>query len=204
MARFVFRHFVDGVVNGVEAELLSAFGEFELAGAGARFGVGAHLQIRLRIGGEDFAEQFREFGGVFRFFERVALKGVGDFRISFAFRLAAHGEVHADLGAFAGEVVLEALHHLGVLHLAGADLMLARLGLLAGGDGLLLELGAGNAALRALLGGGIADVDVSAHGADVSFHFFFLLVFAFVFGLSRCSSFSSSTHTRHFTRSVQS
>ena len=81
VAGFVLGHLVDGVVDGVVAEFLGQLGELELAGGGAVFGGDAHGQVRLGAGGEEFAEEFAELGGVLGFFPGVALEGFGDFGI---------------------------------------------------------------------------------------------------------------------------
>ena len=61
---------------------------------------------------------------MFGFFESVALEGFGDFGIAFAVGLARHCQVHAYFGAFAVEVGLEVLDHLGVAAFGHAELML--------------------------------------------------------------------------------
>ena len=168
MAGFVFRHFMDGVMDGVVAEFLRTLGEFELAGAGAVFGVAAELDVLLRAGGEDFAEQFGELGGVFGLFESVTLEGVGDFRIAFALGLTAHGEVHADFRAFAGEVGLEAFDDLRVRVGGDAD------GVLASPLQIFrffnFEFRAGALALGAERRGLVTFVDITADGAYKTFH----------------------------------
>ena len=101
--------------------------------------------------------------------EGVALERVRDLGIALALRLTAHREVHADLRALAREVHAETLHDLLVQTLRGTDDVLARPGHLAFG-GLLEKLGAGAAALRAAVGGGVAFVDVTADGANKLLH----------------------------------
>ena len=165
VAGFVFRHFVNRVVDRVEAELLGADGELEFSVAGARFGVGAHLKVRLRAGDEDFAEEFREFRRVFRFFKGVTLERVGDFRIALALRLTAHREIHSDFAAFAVEVGAKSVHDFLVVDLAVADRVNGRVGRFARFDQ-FLKLRRGRLALRALFRRNVAFVDVTADLAD--------------------------------------
>ena len=173
VAGFVLGHLMNGVVDRVIAELLRALRDRELGGAGALFGVGAHGDVLLGRVGEDLAEKLRELGGVLGLLESVALERLGDLGIALALGLAGHREIHADLGALAGEVILEALSNLGVIDLAGAYGVLARPDLLARLDSLLLELGAGNSALRALLRRSVTFIYIPANGADPSLHFKF-------------------------------
>ena len=123
---FVLRHLVHGVVNGVIAELFGAFGELELAGAGARFRRDPHFEVLFGGIGHNFAQQFGEFGGVICLFIGISLVGFGDFGIALALGDARHRKVHADFGTFAHEVVLQTLHDLGVFHNAVAHVMLTR------------------------------------------------------------------------------
>ena len=64
MPGLIASHFVDGVVDGVEIQLLGALSEGGLAGGGAVFGLDPHLQVLLGGVGEDLAQQLRELGGI--------------------------------------------------------------------------------------------------------------------------------------------
>ena len=157
---------VFNIESGVETELFRLLRDFELAGAGAVFGFHALGQVGLRAGSDDFAEEFGELGGVFGLFERDALVGFGDLGIAFAVRDAAHGEVHADFGAFAGKVGVETIHDLLVVDFAVADAVNSgerHVGLIGLGD----ELGGGSLALGAEFGGIVAFVDIAADLANV-------------------------------------
>ena len=121
---FVLGHLVDGVMDGVVAELLGADGDGELAFAGSALGLHALLDIGLSVP-DDLAEQFGDAGCVVGLLVGITLEGVGDFGIAFTFRLTAHGEVHSDLGTFSVEVVVKALEDFGVLDLAVTELVLA-------------------------------------------------------------------------------
>ena len=57
VAGLVARHFVHGVVDGVEIVLLRELGELKLAGGRAVLGVNAHFEILLRGSGHDLAEE---------------------------------------------------------------------------------------------------------------------------------------------------
>ena len=168
MAGFVFGHFVDGVVDGVVAQLLGAGGDGELAFAGAGFGFVALLEVRLGVP-DDFAEEFGDAGGVVGLLEGVALEGVGDLRIALTLGLAAHREVHAHFGAFAGEMFLEAGPDLRVTAFGNAeDVLAGPLGLVAFLFHFNEFFGFGMAH-RALCGRIFAFVDVSADEASEFF-----------------------------------
>ena len=124
MAGFVPGHLVDGVVDGVIAELLRAGGDGELAFAGAGLGFVALLEVRLGVP-DDFAEEFGDAGGMVRFLEGITLEGVGNLRVALAFGLPAHREIHAHLRAFALEVVLQSGPDLRVAALGDTEFMLA-------------------------------------------------------------------------------
>ena len=184
VAGFVFRHFVNRVVDRVESELLGANREFELTVAGARFGVGAHLEVRLRAGGQNFAEQLREFRRVFRFFKGVTLERVGDFRIALALRLTAHREIHSDFAAFAVEVGAKSVHDFLIVDLAVADRVDGRVGRFARFDQ-FLKLRRGRLALRALFRRNVAFVNVTADLADKFFNGSHFLILSCVTTLAR-------------------
>ena len=124
MSGFVLRHLVDGVVDGVVAEFLRLHGDGQLAFAGAGFGFVALLEVGLGVP-DHLAEQFGDAGGMVGLLEGVALEGIGDFRITFAFSLTAHGKVHADFGAFSGKVFLKAGPDFRVAAFGHAEFMLA-------------------------------------------------------------------------------
>ena len=69
MPRFVAGHFMHGVMNSVQAELLGFLGQVGLALGGAVFGFHADAEVFLGAGGNDLAQQFRELRGVLRFFK---------------------------------------------------------------------------------------------------------------------------------------
>ena len=104
MAGFVLGHLMDCIVDGIIAQLLGAHGDGKLAFAGSGLGLIALLEVGLGIP-YDLAEEFGDAGSVVRFLESIAPEGIGHFRVSFPLGLAAHGQVHAHLRAFAREMV---------------------------------------------------------------------------------------------------
>ena len=172
MAGFILGHFMDSIMDGVVAEFLGTLCDHQFALAGALFGICAHLDVLLRIGRDDLTEKLGKLCGMLCLFECITLESLSDFRISVALRLTAHGKVPSDFGALAHEVVLKSLHDLGIFDLACADFVLASPDLLSGGHFLNFELGPQGTALRALLGSGIAFMDIAANGAYISLHRF--------------------------------
>ena len=81
MSGFVAGHFMHGVVDGVEVELLGELGELGLAGGGAVFGFNAHFEVLLGGVGHDFAEEFCKLGGVLSLFVGSLLPVQADFRV---------------------------------------------------------------------------------------------------------------------------
>ena len=57
VAGLILGHLVDGVVDGVEVELLGQLRELELAGGGAVLGVAAEFEVLLGGVGDDLAQQ---------------------------------------------------------------------------------------------------------------------------------------------------
>ena len=104
MPGFVAGHFMHGVMDGVQAQLLGLLGQVGLALGGAVLGFHTDAQVFLRAGGDNLAQQLGELGSVLRFFKSGGLPVFGDFRIPFTGSGAAHGQVHADFGAFAFKV----------------------------------------------------------------------------------------------------
>ena len=107
---------------------------------------------------------------------RAALLPVlADLGIALAIGHAGHGQIHADLGALAGEVGVQAVDDLlldlsgnirakGLAHAHNVLGSPAQLALLLG------ELGAGNTALGALLGGILALIHITANRANPLLH----------------------------------
>lgn len=179
----VASHFVDGVVDGVQAVLLGAGGQIELALGGAVLALNAPGQVLLggvgHVGLERAAQELGELGGVLGFLKGGLFPVQANFGIALAVGDAGHAEIHADFAALTVEVGLELLEDVLLVlfgdvvelgadaeHMLGGELHLAL-------D--LGELGAGNAADRALEIGGhlVAFIDVAANGANI-FHLFIL------------------------------
>ena len=172
MAGFVLGHFVDGVVDGVVAQLLGAGSDGELAFAGTGLGLIALLEVGLGVP-DDLAEEFGDAGGMVGFFQRIAAEGLSDLGIALAVRLTAHGEIHTHLGAFAGEVLAEPGQDFGIHTLGDAKFMLAGpLRISTGGFLDFDEFFGLSMAYGALCGGILAFVDVAADEAsEFLFHF---------------------------------
>ena len=64
MPRFVLRHFVNSVVDGVEVQLLGLLRQLVLAGGRAVFGFYANFQVLLGGVADDLAQKFCELRGV--------------------------------------------------------------------------------------------------------------------------------------------
>ena len=67
VARLVASHLVHGVVDGVQTLFLGAFCEVEFALGRAVFGFHSLFEVDLGGGGDHFAYEFGEFGGVLGF-----------------------------------------------------------------------------------------------------------------------------------------
>ena len=165
-------HLVDGVMDGVQVELLGELGQVGLAGGGAVLGLNTHLEVLLGGVGDDLAEELGELGGVLGLLPGGLLPVEAYLGIALAVGDAGHGQVHADLGALAVEIHAQALEDLLGSALGDADNVLSGPSHLAF---LLLELGSGGLALGAELGRGVALVNITTYAADPLCHDFFLL-----------------------------
>ena len=110
-------------MDGVEIQRLGPFGDEELAFAGAFLGLVTFLEVGLGVP-DHFADELGELCGMLGLFPCVALEGFGDLGVAFSIGLAAHRQVHAHFGAFAGEVFLEARPDLRVTAFGNAQDML--------------------------------------------------------------------------------
>ena len=170
---FVAGHLVDGVVDGVEVEGLGALGEVGLAGGGAVFGFHAHLQVLLGGVGQHLTQQLCELGGVIGLLESGGLPVLADLGIALAEGDAAHGQIHAHLGALAVEIGAQIRDDVLGSALGHAHHVLSRPAHLLG---LLDELAGGRLADGAELGGSLALVHIAADGTDKLLHKMILLV----------------------------
>ena len=123
MAGFVFCHFVNRVVDGVIAQFLGFGGNCQLALAGTGFRHHSLVQVGLGVP-DNLSEELGELGCVLCLLESVALEGIGNLRVSLALRLAAHCQVHSNLGAFSVEVVTQALHYFLVFYYSVLEVVL--------------------------------------------------------------------------------
>ena len=121
---FVLCHLVDGVVDGVVAELLGSGGDGELAFAGAGLGLTALLKVGLGVP-DNVSEKFSELGGVLRLLESIPLERLSDLRVALPLGLTTHGEIHSDFTALPIEMIPQTLDNFLVLYLAVTDVVLA-------------------------------------------------------------------------------
>ena len=142
----VLGHFVNGIVNGVVAELLSALCDCKLAFARAGFGSYAKFEVLLGGIGYNFAKKFCKLGSVLCLFVSIALVCFGNLRIALPFCNPCHCKVHTYFGALAVEVGAKAFHNFFIFNNAVAYVMLAGklgcIGLLYGNKSLSLAYGA--------------------------------------------------------------
>ena len=177
MTSLVLGHFVNRVVDGIQVQGLGTCGDALLVFASAAFGSHALFQVRLRIP-YAVAQQFGELGGVFSLFPSVTLVCLGDFGITLAVGLTAHGQIHADFGAFAHEVVVQVLDHFVIAALGYADhVFIGKYQRTIRGLFFNFHKLAGRSlAEGALLGSGITFVNVTAYCTSEFLHFLFSLM----------------------------
>ena len=162
MTGLVLGHLVNGVVDGVVAELLGSCGDGELAFAGT--GLGLITLLKVGLGVPDYvSEKLGELGGVLSFLESVPFERLGDLRIALTLGLTAHSEIHSDLRALTVEMILETLDNFLVLYTAVTDVVLAGPLRLAALILDLYELARRGVALRALCRRVLAFVNITAN-----------------------------------------
>ncbi len=81
MTRFVFAHFVDGIVNGIQSQLFGTGSDPFLIFAGAAFGFHPGFHIGLGIPNH-FTQQFGKLRRMFCLLPCVTLERLGNFGIS--------------------------------------------------------------------------------------------------------------------------
>ena len=136
MTGFILGHFVNGIVNGVEIELLSPLGDGKLTFACACLSSCTQFKILFCGGRYNFAEKFSKFCCMFCLFIGITLESFCNFGISFALCNPCHCKVHAYFGAFTGEVSMKAVHNFFIIANAVAYNMLAsKLGLIGSFNG---------------------------------------------------------------------
>ena len=156
---------MDGVVDGVVAQLLGFGGDGQFAFAGAGFCLIALFEVGFGVP-YDLSQELCDAGGVVCLLKGIALEGIGNFRIAFAFCLAAHGKVHTHLRAFAGEVVLQTGPYFRITAFGNANHVLTGPLGLAGFFFYLYKFLCFGVTYRAFCGGIFAFVYVSAHQAS--------------------------------------
>ena len=104
MTGLVAGHFMNGIMDGIEPQLLGLFGQLELAGGSAVLGVHPHLQVLLGAVGQHLAQQLGELGGVLGLLIGGLLPVQADLRIALTVSDPSHAEIHTHLAALAVEV----------------------------------------------------------------------------------------------------
>ena len=120
----VLGHLVDGVMDSIVVELLCLGSDGELALACTSLSLNAFLKIGLGIP-YHITEKLCEFCSMLGLFESISLESLCDFWIALTLGLTAHCQIHADLGALAGEMSLQTLMNLRVATFGNAYYMLA-------------------------------------------------------------------------------
>ena len=124
VASFILCHLVNSVVDSVVVQLfcLGSDGKFTLAGAA--FSLDSLLEVCLGVPNH-VTEKFSKLGSVLSFLKCISLECLSDFRISLTVSLTAHGQVHADLAAFTGEIRLQTFVNLSIATFGNTDNVLA-------------------------------------------------------------------------------
>ena len=126
VACLIFCHFMDSVVNSVEASFLSIYSDAEFVLACSSLSSGTFLKIGLGIP-DTLTEQFCKLSSMLSLFESITLESLGNLGISLAVSLARHGQIHTYLTALTIEVIAKVLNHLlaYALRLAITNFMLS-------------------------------------------------------------------------------
>ena len=121
MAGFVLRHFMDGVVDGVQAVLLGAGGQVELALGSAELAVHTPGQVLLGGGGhvglQGAAQHLGELGSVLSLLVSSLLPVQAHLGIALPVCDPGHAQVHTYFAALAGEVGLQLLQDISLVGL---------------------------------------------------------------------------------------
>ena len=164
MASFILCHFVNGVVDSIEIELLSAAGNAHLVFVGTGFSRHTLFEVGLGVPNA-VAEKFGKLGSVFSFFPSIALESLSDFGIAFAIGLTSHSEIHTHFATLAVEVSSEVFDHLFISAFGNTDFMFGnKLQFSAFVE--FFELAFGSVTDGALFGSFITFVNIATNGAD--------------------------------------
>ena len=123
---------MDGVVDGVQVQLLGLLGQLELTQGSAVLGVHTHLQVLLGGVGQDLAQQLSKLGGVLGLLQSGPAPVLADLREALAVSHTGHRQVHTDLGALADKVLTQTLEDLLGSALRHTDHVLSSPGALSG------------------------------------------------------------------------
>lgn len=124
VASLILCHLVNSVVDSVVVQLFCLGSDGKFALAGAAFSLDSLLEVGLGVPNH-VTEKFSKLGSVLSLLKCISLECLSDFRISFAVSLTAHGQVHADLAAFTGEIRLQTFVDLSVATFGNTDNVLA-------------------------------------------------------------------------------
>ena len=150
-------------MDGIQALLLGHLRQLGLAVGGAVLGLYAHLKVLLGAVGDHLAQHLGKLGGVLGLLIGGLLPVEAYLGITLAVGDPGHGQIHTHLCALALEVGAQTLDDLLVNALGHAHHVLGGPGHIAG---LGVELLGGGAADRALLGGAVALMDITAYAAN--------------------------------------
>ena len=175
-------------MDGIQAVLLSAGGQIELAGGSAELAVHTPCQVvlggSLHVGLQVLAQQLSELGSVLSLFPGSLLPVQTHLGVALTMGNPGHAQVHTHFGALAVEVGHQLLEDELLVLLGDVGVVLHGLGVYAVlvlGSQLVglhdLELGAVYLTYGALeaLGDGLAFINITANGANKLLHNFFLL-----------------------------
>jgi hypothetical protein len=166
--RFVFAHLMHGVVYGVKVQLLGLCRNVFFTLCRAVFRHNAHFKILFGGYIDNLAQQFREFGGMFRFFKRDPLVRFRNLGIPFTVGLAAHSEVHTHFDTFARKVLAKPFDYFGVNVFGDANSVFIGENQIRAG--LLFEFSGRRLALGTEFGRLFARVDIAANRTNKLFH----------------------------------
>ena len=111
MAGLILGHFMNGVVDSIEASLFGSHGNTVFLFTGTCFGCRTLLKIGLSVE-HALAEEFSETTGMVGLFKTIATEGFSDLRIALAVSLAGHSQIHTYLAALTIEVCTQVVNHL--------------------------------------------------------------------------------------------
>ena len=110
VACLVLSHLMNSVVSSVHTGSLGILGDTELVLASTLLSSDTSLKVGLGVA-QNVAKQFGKLRSMLSLLECITLVSLGDFGITLAVGLTAHGKIHSNLCALTIEVSLEILDH---------------------------------------------------------------------------------------------